>query len=76
MEFPESGVRTEPVVYSKETAEENQLSHGEDVHHGMNMRSGKYMSDSPSNKQKIIMTPAHPLDQLVNPCSAGLTYSC
>ena len=71
MEFPESGVRTEPVVYSKETDGENQVHHGETVHHEMNMRSGRHMDDNPPNKQKILMTPSRPLDQLGNPCHEG-----
>ncbi|KIG11682.1 hypothetical protein DB30_02863 [Enhygromyxa salina] len=71
MEFPESGVATMPVVYTKETLAESQQFHGETIHDQMNMRSGKHMSDNSPNKQYIIMTPQVPLDGITNFCVGG-----
>jgi hypothetical protein len=75
MEFPESGVATMPVVYTKQTLNEAQQSHGDTVHHGMNMRSGKYMNDNTPNKNSLLMTPQIPVDGFTNFCVGG-PYPC
>jgi hypothetical protein len=75
MEFPESGVATMPVVYTKQTLSESQQYFGETIHHQMNMRSGKYMDDNSPNKQYLLMTPQIPIDGFTNFCAGGL-FSC